>query len=138
MESHDAKMGHAEENGIAEPKKRHKKVSRDDGDQQETMGDGAIARLAEKISPEKIVEVARDLPNIIQKEIQKNPYRTVGIAAGVGFGVGAVVGSRLLRMALLATGGYLASEVARGRMKKVIDELVSQLDDEEEPEPAGK
>lgn len=131
-----------DENGAVEAKdtkKRARRTREERGDERGPVerAEGAIARLAERFPAEKIVEYSKDLPQIIEREIKNHPYRTVGVAAGVGFGVGAVVGSRLFRMALLATGGFLASEVARGRMKKLIEELASAIDDDSETEGAS-
>ncbi|WP_394837112.1 DUF883 C-terminal domain-containing protein [Pendulispora rubella] len=95
----------------------------------ESDEESSLHKIVSKLSPEKISEFARDLPAIVEREVKENPYRTLGIAAGVGFGVGAIVGSKLLRTMLLATGGILASEMARGRIKRLIDELVEAADE---------
>jgi len=55
--------------------------------------------------------------------VRDNPYRTLGIAAGVGFGVGALVSSKLLRVLLVTAGGYAVNEIVRRRIKSVLDEL---------------
>ncbi|WP_394847600.1 DUF883 C-terminal domain-containing protein [Pendulispora brunnea] len=92
--------------------------------------ESSLLKFASKLTPDKIAEFARDLPEIVEREVKENPYRTLGIAAGVGFGVGAIVGSKLLRTMLLATGGILASEMARGRIKRLIDDLVDEVNHE--------
>jgi len=103
----------------------HEKAYANGKAETESDDESSLHKIASKLSPDKIAEFARDLPEIVQREVKENPYRTLGIAAGVGFGVGAIVGSKLLRTMLLATGGILASEMARGRIKSLIDELLA-------------
>ena len=137
MNTQDTKAGSVDENGAeAKDTKRRTRRVREEREPESEARAGAVARLAEKFPADKIVEYSKDLPQIIEREMKKHPYRAVGVAAGVGFGVGAVVGSRLLRMALLATGGFLASEVARGRMKKLMEELADALDQDPEEDDA--
>jgi len=93
-----------------------------------TETESNLHKLVSKLSPDKISNFARELPEIVEREMKENPYRTLGIAAGVGFGVGAIVGSRLLRTMLLATGGILASEMARGRVKRLIEDLMNEVE----------
>ena len=81
------------------------------------------SRVAEKIDPHTIADGVKNLPQIIQREVRDNPYRTLGIAAGVGFGVGALVSSKLLRVLLVTAGGYAVNEIVRRRIKSVLDEL---------------
>ncbi|WP_394822668.1 hypothetical protein [Pendulispora albinea] len=92
--------------------------------------ESSLRKIASKISPDKISSFARELPEIVEREVKANPYRTLGVAAGIGFGVGAIVGSRLLRTVLLATGGVLASEMARGHVRRFIEVLVDEVDNE--------
>ncbi len=98
---------------------------------EENQGDNGLQRIASKLTPENVSQFARELPARIEREMKENPYRTLGIAAGVGFGVGTIVGSRLMRTMLLAAGGIVVSELARGRIKEIVDDL---LDEEEEIE----
>ena len=88
-----------------------------------------LQRIASKLTPENVSQFARELPARIEREMKENPYRTLGVAAGVGFGVGAIVGSRLMRTLLLAAGGIVVSEFARGRIKQIVDDLLEQEED---------
>ena len=49
----------------------------------------------------------------VEREIQEHPIRTLGIAAAIGVGVGALVVSTLGRRALFAGVSYLARELVR-------------------------
>jgi len=91
----------------------------------ETEGEdlSLAGKVAEKIDPQAIVDGAKRLPEIIRREIQENPYRTLGVAAGVGFGVGALFSSRIARVLLVTAGGYALNEVARTRIKRFLDEM---------------
>ncbi len=81
------------------------------------------ARVAEKIDPKAIVDGAKRLPDIIRREAAEHPYRALGVAMGVGFGVGAVLSSRIARVALLTASGYVLNEVARTRLKHFLDDI---------------
>jgi ElaB/YqjD/DUF883 family membrane-anchored ribosome-binding protein len=74
---------------------------------------------------EALLRKAKDLPKTIESEVKDNPYRTLGIAMGVGFGLGALTGSRLARLFVVTAGGYALSEVARTRIKRLVDELAA-------------
>lgn len=81
---------------------------------------------AKELMPENfdaLLQRAKDLPELIQTEVKANPYRTLGIAVGVGFGIGAVMSSRIARMFLVTAGGYALNEVARTHIKKLVDEF---------------
>ncbi|HWL85665.1 MAG TPA: DUF883 C-terminal domain-containing protein, partial [Polyangiaceae bacterium] len=67
-------------------------------------------------------------PETVQRAVKENPYRALGIAAGVGFGAGTILGSRLLRAMMLTAGGVLASELARDRVRKWVEALADEAD----------
>lgn len=89
----------------------------------EHEGASLASRVVGKIDPEAIVDGARRLPAIIQQQVKENPYRALGIAAGVGFGVGAMFSSRIARVLLVTAGGYAVNEFARGRIKAFLEDL---------------
>jgi ElaB/YqjD/DUF883 family membrane-anchored ribosome-binding protein len=75
---------------------------------------------------EALLQKARDLPHLIESEVKSNPYRTLGVAVGVGFGLGAVMSSRIARLLLVTAGGYAVNEVARTHIKRFVDELAKE------------
>jgi ElaB/YqjD/DUF883 family membrane-anchored ribosome-binding protein len=64
---------------------------------------------------------ARDLPQMLEQQLKDNPYAVLGVTAGVGFGLGMIVSSRVTRMLLLSVGGYALNEVLKARVKKYLD-----------------
>lgn len=69
-----------------------------------------------------LVEQLREVPNLVERELKENPYRTLGIAGAAGFGLGALLGSRLLRVMLLSAGGYALNELLRTRISRLLEE----------------
>ena len=92
----------------------------------------ATASRAEKVKElmpqnfEALLQKAKDLPQLIESEVKDNPYRTLGIAVGVGFGLGAVMSSRIARLFLVTAGGYAINEVARTHIKRFVDDLAKE------------
>ncbi|MFO0605715.1 MAG: hypothetical protein U0324_21210 [Polyangiales bacterium] len=64
---------------------------------------------------------ARGLPSVLEREVKDSPLAALGVAAGVGFGLGMIFSSRLTRMLLLSVGGYALNEVLKARVKKYLD-----------------
>jgi len=80
--------------------------------------DGAVPALLKQL-----VDKAKELPSIIQTELRDNPYRLLAMVAGVGFGVGAVLGSRIGRVLLLTVGEYALTETLRSQAKKFVSNI---------------
>jgi ElaB/YqjD/DUF883 family membrane-anchored ribosome-binding protein len=74
---------------------------------------------------ESLLQKAKDLPKLIETEVKDNPYRTLGVAVGVGFGLGAIMSSRITRLMLVTAGGYALNEVARTQIKRFIDDFAT-------------
>ena len=75
----------------------------------------------EKASSSSAVEqYLRTLMTRAEGELKEHPIRTLGIAAGVGVGVGALMASRILRMVVITAGSYAAKELLRDRVKAFI------------------
>lgn len=106
------------ENGRTTTRGANAKPSGNEDDDRSLAG-----KVAEKIDPQAIVDGAKRLPEIIRREVQENPYRALGVAVGVGFGVGALFSSRIARVLLVTAGGYALNEVARTRIKHFLDEI---------------
>jgi ElaB/YqjD/DUF883 family membrane-anchored ribosome-binding protein len=52
--------------------------------------------------------------------IKKDPYKTLGLAAAAGVGVGIVLGSRILRTVVASTVSYGIVELARAYLRQKI------------------
>jgi hypothetical protein len=60
--------------------------------------------------------VGRNLATQLAEQIEKRPYVAIGAAAGVGFVLGSLVGSRLGQMLLAAAIGYGVKNVVQGEL----------------------
>jgi hypothetical protein len=86
----------------------------------------AIAQL------EKIKTVGMSVRDEVESYVARQPLAAVGIAAGAGFVLGSVFGSRLGRLALMAAVGYAAQEVIEGAfgeggVRKLVADEISKL-----------
>ena len=61
----------------------------------------------------RAVSILSDLPSSIESGIKQNPYRALGIACGIGIGAGVLLGSRVLRSALVTAVSYAFVELGR-------------------------
>jgi len=64
--------------------------------------------------------------------VRKRPIAAVGIAAGAGFALGSIFGSRLGRMALTVAAGYVVQELVDAALgedgvKKLVTTEISRL-----------
>ena len=59
------------------------------------------------------MSVLSELPSSIESEIKQNPYRALGLACGIGLGAGVLLGSRVLRSALVTAVSYAFVELGR-------------------------
>ncbi len=57
-------------------------------------------------------------PSNLGDRMKKDPYRTLGLAAAAGLGVGIVLGSRILRTVLASTVSYGIVELARAYLRE--------------------
>lgn len=69
-----------------------------------------------------LVDQLRGVPSLVDRELKENPYRVLGIAGAIGFGLGAMFSSRILRMMLITAGGYGVNEILRTRISRLIEE----------------
>jgi hypothetical protein len=89
----------------------------------------------------KIKSVGTNISEEVTSFVQKQPVAALGIAAGAGFILGSVFGTRLGRMALLAAAGYAAQELigqalGEGGVKKLIQDEVSKLANRTDGQPS--
>jgi len=95
-------------------------------ERRESRGEGKKAATQPTLLG-RLARKAKELPALIDAELRENPYRLLGIAVGVGFGAGAVLGSRVGRMLLLTVGEYAVSEALRTQAKRFASELETGL-----------
>lgn len=90
----------------------------------ETQPGPRIQKAEKKIAHDArgLVDQLRDVPSLLERELKNNPYRVLGIAGAAGFGLGAMFGSRLLRVMLISAGGYAVNELLRTRISRLVDE----------------
>jgi hypothetical protein len=65
----------------------------------------------------RAVSVLSELPSSIESEIKQNPYRAMAIACGIGIGAGMLLGSRVLRSALVTVVSYAFVELGRAYLQ---------------------
>ena len=61
-----------------------------------------------EVALERLKEVGKNLGDQIEDQLRERPYVVLGVATGIGFIAGSVMGSRLGQMAVALAGGYLA------------------------------
>jgi hypothetical protein len=66
----------------------------------------------------------RKLVRRAEGELRQHPIRSLGLAMGLGVGVGTLLASRIARMLLVTAGSYAAKEFLRGRIKTFLAEAV--------------
>ena len=81
--------------------------------------ESAIGSVSHEL--QSLTSQARNLPQMLEQQLKDNPYAVLGVTAGVGFGLGMIVSSRVTRMLLLSVGGYALNEVLKARVKKYLD-----------------
>jgi len=79
------------------------------------------ARTAGRRFARRAMSVLSDLPSNIEVEIKQNPYAVLGIACGIGVGAGLLLGSRILRSALVTAVSYAFVELGRSYLQDMAD-----------------
>jgi hypothetical protein len=77
------------------------------------------ARTVGRRFARRAISVLSDLPSNIEVEIKQNPYAALGIACGIGMGAGLLLGSRILRSALVTAVSYAFVELGRSYLQDV-------------------
>ena len=74
--------------------------------------------VAERAAAEltKIKRAGANLSEEVGTYVRKQPLAALGIAAGAGFVLGSIFGSRLGRVALVAAVGYVAQDLIEGAL----------------------
>lgn len=78
-------------------------------------------RTAGRRFARRAMSVLSDLPSNIEVEIKQNPYAALGIACGIGVGAGVLLGSRVLRSALVTAVSYALVELGRSYRQDVTE-----------------
>jgi ElaB/YqjD/DUF883 family membrane-anchored ribosome-binding protein len=86
--------------------------------EREGRGERPAAGSAEAGGDEiaRLRAVGRNLATQLAEQVEKRPYVAIGAAAGAGFVVGSVFGSRLGQMLLAAAIGYAMKNVIEGNI----------------------
>jgi hypothetical protein len=75
---------------------------------------------------ERVQASSRDALDTVDAEIERRPYVAVAIASGVAFGVGTLLGSKLLRFAAMIGAGYAVTRLMSSRTGQRVKEIVSE------------
>jgi len=79
------------------------------------------------------VEQARDVVENVREKaqlaFQEKPYLLPVAAAGVGFGVGLLLGSKIMRFVLFSAGAAILSETVGGEIKRMSKDFIEDLQD---------
>ena len=80
-----------------------------------------------RIDPSEILRRARailaELPTDVDARTKSHPYAALGVAAGIGFGAGVLLSSRILRAALASGIAYAAAEFGRTYLRQMLGDL---------------
>jgi hypothetical protein len=83
---------------------------------------GAHANGTSRIHWRDVARRAKDsvsgFPANLGDRMKNDPYKTLGLAAAAGIGVGIVLGSRILRTVLTGTVSYAVVELARAYVRE--------------------
>jgi hypothetical protein len=80
----------------------------------------------------RIKTVGLSVRDEVESYVARQPLAAVGIAAGAGFVLGSIFGTRLGRLALMAAVGYAAQEVidgalGEGGVRRLVADEISKL-----------
>ena len=125
--THDEDEAQRQQQGRREGARKHARAAH-----REEKDDDEADKLA------KLRDVGRNLSEQLEVQMRERPYVVLGAAAGVGFALGAMVGSRLGQIALAAGVGYVGKNLLRGvaaeevqkLVKRGIDRLTQDRDDD--------
>ncbi|HXX67012.1 MAG TPA: hypothetical protein VEK07_07520 [Polyangiaceae bacterium] len=84
-----------------------------------------------KLEIARLRDVTRNLGAQIEQQVGKRPYLAIGAAAGIGFALGSVFGSRLGQVLLAVGLGYalknaLAGEIGVERIQAGLEKLTGE------------
>jgi ElaB/YqjD/DUF883 family membrane-anchored ribosome-binding protein len=88
----------------------------------QTAAKDVVTEAKDKL--DKVVTSGRHALDNVSSKMEKQPYVAMGVAAGVAFGVGTILGSRLLRLASVLGAGYAVAQLMRGDTGKRVAQMV--------------
>lgn len=77
------------------------------------------------VAPSEFVETLAAAPDRLRAELRDHPLRTLGLAVGLGVGIGVIASSRVARFLVWNLGGYAATELARRGAKRYLEHLLA-------------
>ena len=88
----------------------------------------AKRELKETVST--IRDKSRDVVKRVKSEVDDRPYVAMGVCTGIGFALGAMFGSRPMRLILIGGLGYLVSRLPLGELFENLREGADQARDQ--------
>jgi hypothetical protein len=108
-------------------------MAQDENERTETGGDtGDNERGDAQLDVHSIADYAIET---IQEQAKRHPFRTVGVAMGVGYVLGGGVPKFLVRLGLLAAGRLMADAVMAEGLRTLSTQTMGAGDDDAEAEP---
>ena len=84
-----------------------------------------------EVAMDRLKEVGRNLGDQIETQLRERPSVVIGVATGLGFVAGRLMGSRLGQIAVALAGGYLVRNViTHGGVGNVVRDGIERLTDE--------
>ena len=75
---------------------------------------------------ERVQTSGREALETVDAEITRRPYVAVAVASGVAFGVGTLIGSRMLRFVAMIGAGYAVTRLMSSRTGEQVKEIVGK------------
>lgn len=121
----------SQRNGDSEPKTGNQSESR----ARAGASSGAVRRSrngneSEKKIIETVVEFGRTLPRKVDTQLKRNPTATLATIGGVSFALGALLGSKFGRMALVAAVPFIVKRMFEGDFGRELGDYARGLVDD--------
>lgn len=106
-------------------------MAQDENEQTEASDDASGPGNAQ-LDVQSIADYAMEM---VQAQAKSHPFRTVGVALGVGYVLGGGVPKFLVRLGLLAAGRLVADAITAEGLRTLSSNLMGAGDDDAEAEP---
>jgi hypothetical protein len=87
----------------------------------------AQSSTATQAKLEQVINLARDLPHTLQTELRSNPMRVIATVGAGAFVMGALLGSRMGRLAIAAALPHVVERVFQGALGDKIRSLAEEV-----------